>query len=93
MVKTRQQKGGCVVGKKKDKGGCAKGKKAPRREEHGVKRDKTDTDSSKDYKPSSGGMKKKKAKPLTANKGRRTPIKSEATRRKLGKKYFRVKKK
>lgn len=93
-MKTRQQKGGCAVGKRKDKGGCAKGKKAPRREDHGIKKTKTDSDSSKDYKPPTrkeGGMKKKKAKPLT--KGRRTPIKSEATRKKLGKKYFRVKKK
>lgn len=62
LMKTRQQKGGCAVGKRKDKGGCAKGKKAPRREDHGIKKTKTDSDKSKDYKPK--GLTKKKQKPL-----------------------------
>ncbi len=59
-MKTRQQKGGCKVGKKKDKGGCKEGKKAPRREKHGIKKTTRDDDKSKDYKPK--GLTKKKNK-------------------------------
>mgnify|MGYP003630947337 CR=1 FL=1 len=66
-MKTRQQKGGCKIGDKGGKKGCKVGKKAPRREtkkDHGVKRNKTDDDDSKDYMPKKKGMTKPKTKPF-----------------------------
>ena len=75
-MRTRQNKGGCKTGNVGVKKGCKVGKKAPRNEtlkDHGVKRDKNDSDSSKDYKPrKKGKLIKKKTKPLT--KGKKQPV-------------------
>jgi hypothetical protein len=73
MVKTRQQKGGCLVGRVGVSKGCAVGKKAPRRDPKikNAKKDKSDSDSSKDYKPpKKRKMVKKKAKPMVKGKSK-----------------------